>query len=147
MKDKGLVVSIKGDFAQVEVTCLIDSCQSCAARIFCKGENQSKGLLTVTNSLEASAGDEVEIEIPETKYSSSLILIFGSLLISSLLGMGAGYLLSPLLPLSPQATSFLGLFFALIIAGIILYRHFRKKNEGRLYPVITNIVKKGANQE
>lgn len=142
MKDKGFVLSTKGDLAQVEVMCLIDSCQKCSVRSFCKGENQSKGLLTVKNLLNACSGDEVEIEIPDTKYSAALILIFGSLLISSLLGMGAGYLLSPLLPLSSQETSLFGLLFALIIAGIIIYRHFRKKNKGQLYPVITDIIKK-----
>ncbi len=141
MKDKGRVVSTKDDQAQVEVVCLTDSCQKCSARNLCAGNNQSKGLLTVKNPLNACAGDEVEIEIPDTKYNMALILLFGSLLAASLLGMGAGYVLSPLLPLSSQETSFFGLLLFLVIAGILLWRHFHKKNKAHLYPVIIDIIK------
>lgn len=141
MKDKGWVVSTKNDLAQIEVVCLTDSCQKCAARNICAGNNQSKGLLTVKNPLNANSGDEVEIEIPDTKYNMALILLFGSLLVASLLGMGVGYVLSPLFPLSPQEASFFGLLFFLILAGIILWRHFQKKNKAHLYPVIIDIIK------
>jgi positive regulator of sigma E activity len=141
MKDKGWVVSTKNDLAQIEVACLTDSCQKCSAHNICAGNNQSKGLLTVKNPLNATSGDEVEIEIPDTKYNMALILLFGSLLVASLLGMGVGYVLSPLLPLSSQETSFFGLLLFLILAGIILWRHFHKKNNAPLYPVIIDIIK------
>ncbi len=147
MKDKGRVVSTKNDLAQIEVVCLTDSCQECSARNICAGNNQSKGLLSVKNPLNASSGDEVEIEIPDTKYNIALILLFGSLLIASLLGMGIGYVLSPLLPLSSQETSFFGLLLFLIIAGIILWRHFQKKNKASLYPVIIDIIKNEGNND
>lgn len=140
MKDKGWVVSTKNDLAQVEIVCLTDSCQKCAARNICAGNNQSKGLLTVKNPLNANSGDEVEIEIPDTKYNMALILLFGSLLVASLLGMGIGYVLSPLFPLSSQEMSFFGLLLFLILAGIILWRHFHKKNNAHLYPVIIDIL-------
>lgn len=143
MRDKGLVVSTKEDIAQVEVECFIESCQKCSARSLCVGQNQSKGLLTAKNPLKACPGDEVEIEIPYTKYSKALILLFGSLLVASLFGMGIGSLLSPFLPLSSSTTSLLGLLAALIIAGFILYHYFRKKNKDPLYPVIIDIIKKG----
>jgi hypothetical protein len=58
--------------------------------------------------------------------------------------MGAGYLLSSFLPLSSSAASLMGLLFAVIGAGCILYRHFRRKFKDQLYPVIINILKKGA---
>jgi len=141
MKDKGWVVSTKDDLAQVEVACLTDSCQKCSALNICTGNNQSKGLLTVKNPLNACSGDEVELEIPDTKYNMALILLFGSLLAASLLGMGVGDVLSPLLPLSSQEASFFGLLLFLIIAGIILWRHFHKKNKSHLYPVIIDIIK------
>ena len=140
MKDKGWVVSTKNDLAQIEIVCLTDSCQKCAARNICAGNNQSKGLLTVKNPLNANSGDEVEIEIPDTKYNMTLILLFGSLLVASLLGMGIGYVLSPLFPLSSQEMSFFGLLLFLILAGIILWRHFHKKNNAHLYPVIIDIL-------
>jgi positive regulator of sigma E activity len=144
MKDKGLVVSTKDDLAQVEVQCLIESCGSCSAKSLCTGQDKAKGLLAVKNPLKACAGDRVAIEIPETKYNQVLILLFGSLLIAALLGMGAGYLLSSFLPLSSSAASLLGLLLAVIGAGGILYRHFRRKFKDQLYPVIINILKKGA---
>lgn len=144
MKDKGLVVSTKNDLAQVEVHCLIESCGSCSARSLCTGDDKSKGLLEARNPLHASTGDEVEIEIPETKYNQALILLFGTLLAAALLGMAAGYLLSPLLPLSSSATSLLGLILAVITTALALFRYFRKKNKLHMYPVITHILKKGA---
>ena len=142
MKDKGRVVSTENDMAQIEVACLIDSCQKCSAHNICAGNNRSKGLLTVKNPLNASSGDEVEIEIPDTKYNMALILLFGSLLIASLLGMGVGYVLSPLFPLSSQEMSFFGLLLFLFLAGIILRRHFYKKTKAHLYPVIIDIINK-----
>ena len=146
MRDKGIVITTEEDIAQVEVECFIESCQSCSAKSLCIGQNQSKGILTARNPLRASPGDEVEIEIPESKYSRALILLFGSLLVASLLGIGLGSLLSPLLPLSSSASSLLGLLFALIIAGLILFRYFRAKNKASLYPVIMGIARSGKDQ-
>lgn len=143
MRDKGLVVSTKEGMAQVEVHCFIESCHKCSARSLCVGQNQSKGLLMVKNPLQAFPGDEVEIEIPDTKYSSALILLFGSLLTASMFGMGIGYLLSPLLPLSSSGASILGFLSALIIVGIVLSRYFRGKSKAFLYPEIIGIIKKG----
>jgi positive regulator of sigma E activity len=143
MKDKGLVVSTKNNFAQVEVQCLIETCASCSARSLCTGRDKSKGHLEVQNPLKACAGDEVEIEIPETKYNQALILLFGILLAAALVGMGAGYLLSPLVPLSSSAASLLGLVLAVAGTGLVLFRYFQKKNKLYMYPVIINILKKG----
>lgn len=143
MKDKGLVVTTKNDLAQVEVQCLIEACSSCSARSLCTGNNESKGLLEVQNPLKASVGDEVEIDVPETKYNQALILLFGTLLVATLLGMGAGYLLSPFVPLSSSAASLLGLILAVLGTGLFLFRYFRKKNKIHMYPVIINILKKG----
>jgi positive regulator of sigma E activity len=143
MRDKGLVVNTKEDMAQVEVQCFTDLCHRCSAKNLCIGQNQSKGLLMVRNPLRASPGDEVEVEVPDTKYSRYLIMLFGTLLVASLVGIGLGSLLSPVLPLSSSAASLLGLVFALIIAGVFLARYFRAKNKASLYPVIIYIIKKG----
>jgi positive regulator of sigma E activity len=143
MKDKGLVVATKNDLAKVEVHCLIESCGSCSARSLCTGDDKSKGLLEVQNPIQACTGDEVEIEIPETKYNQALILLFGTLLVAALLGMAAGYLLSPFIPLSSSAASLLSLILAVLTTSLALFRHFRKKNKLHMYPVIINILKKG----
>ncbi|MCK4363192.1 MAG: hypothetical protein KAW85_00195, partial [Candidatus Aminicenantes bacterium] len=57
--------------------------------------------------------------------------------------IGLGSLFSPFLPFTSSVSSLLGLLFALIIAGIVLFRYFRAKNKTSLYPVIINIMKKG----
>ena len=145
MRDKGLVVNTEEDMAQVEVQCFTDFCQNCSAQSLCIGQNQSKGLLMVRNPLRAYPGDEVEVEVPDTKYSRSLILLFGSLLVASLLGIGLGSLLSPFLPFTSSASSFLGFLCALVIVGFVLVRYFREKNKTSLYPVIIGIAKEGKN--
>lgn len=142
MRDKGLVINTNKDMAQVEVQCFIESCQSCSARSLCTGQGQSKSLLTVRNPVQACPGDEVEVEIPETEYSRALILLFGSLLIASLLGLGFGSLLSPLLSLSPSVSSLLGILVALIITGAVLSRYFRARNKASFYPLIIAVTKK-----
>jgi len=143
MRDKGIVINTKEDLAQVEVICFIEACHKCSARSLCIGKDQSKGVLSVKNPLKACSGDEVEIEIPDSKYNKALILLFGSFLVASLFGLGAGFLLSPLLPFSSSVSGLLGLFLALIVSGIFLSRYFRKTNKALLYPVITDIIKKG----
>lgn len=143
MKDNGIVVSTKEDMAKVEVDCFVESCQNCRARSLCIGQNQSRGLIVVKNSLHATPGDKVEIEILETRYNKVLILLFGSLLTAALLGLAAGYFSSSLLPLSSSQSSLLGLLLGIILAGWGLFRFFRKKNDQDLYPVVIDIIKKG----
>jgi positive regulator of sigma E activity len=144
MKDKGFVVDLKDDLALVEVECFIESCKGCAMGSLCLGQKQKQGILAVKNTLHAAAGDEVEIEIPDAKYDKFLILLFSSLLAASFLGMAAGYLFSRLLSLPSSGLGFAGLLLALLVTGVFLYRYFRKKGNVRLYPVITNIIKKRA---
>lgn len=143
MRDKGFVVSSRGELAQVEVSCVVDSCQSCSARSVCLGPAQSKGLITAKNPLNASPGDEVEVSIPDTKYSQALIVIFGALLGASLAGIGVGCFISSLFSLPSAGISLLGLLLFLAVAGILLFRYFKKKNRKALYPLIVDIIKKG----
>jgi len=142
MIDTGIVVGIKDNLAQVQVECLLEACEGCGARTLCLGKNQERGIISAQNSLGASPGDEVEVDIPEAKYNKFLILLFSSLLAASLLGLGAGYVLSLLLSLPSSAASLGGLLLALFVAGFLLYRYL--KNRVALYPVITSIIKKGA---
>jgi positive regulator of sigma E activity len=142
MRDKGLVIKSDKDMAQVELQCFVESCRGCAARSLCTGQGQSKSLLTVRNPVHASPGDEVEVEIPETNYSRALIILFGTLLIATLLGLGLGSLLSPLLPLSASVSGLIGVLVALIITGAILSRYFKSKNNASFYPLIIAVTKK-----
>ena len=142
MKDKGTVVSTEDRFARVEVACLT-SCRECSASSLCIGQKKAKGLLAVKNPLDAKTGDRVLIAIPESRYSKALILLFGVLLFAIIAGMGLGYLVSPVLPLSSSELSFLGILCGLTLAGIFLSRRFRMNDNECLYPEITEILHKG----
>jgi positive regulator of sigma E activity len=143
MKNNGVVLSTKEGMAQVEVKCFREACQKCSVRTICIGQDQSKGILTVRNPLNAFPGDEVSIEIPEEIYNKKMILLFGSLLFASLLGMGAGYFCSLLLSYPSSVLIPVGLLLGLILAGIGLFCYFHKRNNNYLYPVIRDIIKKG----
>lgn len=142
MKDNGWVLSSKDRFAQVEVHCL-SSCQSCAAQSLCQRGQSSKGVLTALNPVHAHPGDEVQISVPESNYSRSLIVIFGSLLLSALGGLFVGYAFATFLPLSSSLTSLGGLFLGILLAGLRI-AHYLRRNQQYLYPKIIEIIKKGA---
>lgn len=50
MKDSGFVVATKGQWADVEVSCL-NACIACSAQSLCIGQSQDKGFLSVINPL------------------------------------------------------------------------------------------------
>ena len=142
MKDKGSILSTTEDMADVEVQCL-KVCHDCSVQSLCIGKDLSKGILSVWNPIKACPGDEVLIDVPDTKYSKALIQLFGGLLVASLLGMSIGYVISSLLSLSPSILSLFGLVTGLVLGGIWISHIFRTKNRENLYPVIINIIQKG----
>ena len=142
MKDNGLVLSLHNKLAEVEVQCFA-ACLDCSAKSLCLGQSQSKGHVSAKNPLQAQPGDTVSLDIPETMYNKSLILVFGTFITAALLGMAVGHFSAPLLSLSSPAAGILGLFLGLITSGFWLFYFFRKKNNDRLFPVITAIINKG----
>ena len=143
MKDSGFVLSARADLAEVEVRCLVEACNHCSAKNVCASGPPSKGRLIVRNPLQASVGDEVEIDIPESPYNRALILIFSTLLLGSLLGVAIGYLVAFFLRLPSQQLIIIGFVVALFASGFGLAVYFRQKNSFFLYPVITHIIHKG----
>ncbi len=147
MKDSGFVVNTRAGFAEVEVRCLIEACDGCAAERLCSKQESSKGRLLVRNPLQAYVGDEVEIEIPERTYNKALIAIFSILLFACLAGMGLGYLLSVIFSGPEQEMSIIGLFLALFLSGGGLFWSYRRRNRDALYPEIIEILQKGVRNE
>ncbi|MCD6192288.1 MAG: SoxR reducing system RseC family protein [Candidatus Aminicenantes bacterium] len=144
MKDIGVVCKIMDNLAEVEITPIASQCEHCPARSLCGTNGHTrKGYLTVKNPLQAKVGDQVEIEIPEDKYQTTLIFIFGTFLIALLGGALAGYLLAFLLNLEPAWLSLTGLIIALIMAGIFVKIKLNQKNKESLWPTIVNILAKG----
>jgi len=146
MKDKGTVISTDKGLARVEVDCL-SACNSCAAKSLCIRKEQDTGLISVRNTLQASPGDVVTIDVPDTMYSKTLIWLFGALLGGCLIGMALGHLASTLIPLGSSESSFIGLLLGVFMAGLWVSRRLRKTNSANLYPVITAIKHKGEDHE
>lgn len=142
MKDRGTVVSTKDNTARVEVNCL-EACQGCAASSLCIGQKNATGLLSVRNPVRAQVGDRVRIAIPEANYNKALIFLFGVLLLAILIGMGVGYVISPVLPLSSLESSIFGIVLGVMLSGIALSIRFKKLNDKSLYPEIIEILDKG----
>ncbi len=142
MLDSGLVISARNKLAEVEVQCFT-ACQNCAAQNLCIGQSKSKGLLSAKNPIHAQPGNSVSLDIPETQYNKSLILVFGTFLLAALLGMAVGHFSAALFSLPSPVSSILGLFLGIFVSGFWLFRFFRKKNNDRLFPVITAIINKG----
>jgi len=144
MIDDAVVISTQKDMARVKVLAST-SCSCCSARVFCQGQKSEEGILTVQNPLQAAPGDKVKIEIPELNYSKETIRIFGFLLVSSLLGLALGYLAAPLLLITRDLSSLVGLLGGLAISLLWLYLLSRGQMKKNLYPVIIDITKKGEN--
>ncbi|MGB7295054.1 MAG: SoxR reducing system RseC family protein [Candidatus Aminicenantales bacterium] len=142
MKDSGTVVRVQDGLAWVKVSPRVACCE-CSARALCSAKQDEQGKLTVRNPVGARPGDEVEIEVPETDYSRTLIAIFGLLLIASLAGLALGYALSPVRNLSPGGNGFIGLFVGLGFGGLVIHRRFRAGRGDAGWPVIIAILKKG----
>ena len=142
MQDNGLVISARNKLAEVEVQCFT-ACQKCSAKNLCIGQSQSKGRLSAKNPIHALPGNTVSLDIPETQYNKSLILVFGTFLLAALLGMAVGHFSAALFSLPSPVSSILGLFLGLFVSGFWLFHFFRKKNNERLFPVITAIINKG----
>ena len=142
MKDNGIVISVQGDLAQIKVSCS-DGCSDCSASSLCKGPSQGEGHIDARNPHNATPGDEVLIEIPETNYNRALILLFGTLLMASVGGAVAGFLLAHPLSLPSSLAGFFGFFVGLGAAIPVLIRYFHRANQENLYPIILDITKKG----
>ena len=142
MRDKGIVIATQGDLAKVKVDCF-SACDDCSARSLCLGQKHSQGLLAVKNSLHAEPGDEVMIEVPESNYTKALIILFGSLLVSAIGGMAAGYAAALLFPFSFSQGGFLGFFLGMGAGIVWIIHYFRKNNLNDIYPKILDITIKG----
>jgi len=142
MKDTAFVISAQKDLAQVRVTSEL-ICHQCSAQVFCQKQKGENGCLTVLNPLNAEPGDEVRIEVPEGNYHRDVILLFGVLLAASLFGLGLGSLCASLFRFPTSEGGFLGLLLGLILAAFGLFHYFRSQKRKDLYPVITDIMKKG----
>lgn len=138
MRDEALVKKIDGPYAEVLVQPK-EACHSCAARALCSINESGEAILRVLNPLAARPGDMVEIEIPEATYSRQLILIFGLLILISIIGAGLGTILSSWSGLSASLAGAIGFFAGAGLASFIIWQIFRRPKKTVL-PVICAIL-------
>ncbi len=136
------MIAIQGDLAQVQVECA-SACQECSASSLCKGSAEKNGIISARNPLAAAPGDEVLIEVPESRYNRALIRLFASLLAGAIFGAGAGYGLSGPLSMDPSISGPVGFFVGIGLAMPGLFFYFRKINQRILSPFVIKIIKKG----
>lgn len=138
MRDEALVKKIDGPYAEVIVQPK-EACHSCASRALCSINESGDNILRVLNPLAARPGDVVEIEIPEATYSHQLILIFGLLILISLIGAGLGTILSSWSGLSASLAGAIGFFAGAGLASLIIWQIFRRPKK-TVFPVICAIL-------
>lgn len=138
MRDEALVKRIDGPYAEVVVQPKA-ACHSCASRALCSINKSGEAILRVFNPLSAQPGDRVEIEIPEATYSHQLILIFGLLILISIIGAGLGTISSSWLSLSASLAGAIGFFAGAGLASVIIWKVFRRPNKS-VFPVICSIL-------
>lgn len=142
MRDRAVVVSVDNHQARVRVSPQI-ACEKCAARSLCLGRQDQAGQITVDNPVQARPGDEVEIEVPESRYEKEMVRIFGLLLAASLTGLAAGWILHPVSALGPNGNGLVGLALGLGLSGLALFRYYQKQRKKVRFPVIVEILNRG----
>ncbi len=130
-KNIGLVKSIKGDFAFIELK-RSAACKTCIGKSLCwTGKDNQSIIYKVKNSLNARTGDNIQLSFePKTRILSSFIVYIFPLLL-----MMSGYIISKfLLILSEDISILIGLGFLLTSFFIIrqINNCFEKKNPSYL---------------
>ncbi|MFQ6069567.1 MAG: SoxR reducing system RseC family protein [Candidatus Aminicenantales bacterium] len=141
MIEKAIVISTEGKYARIKVR-ESEACESCPARSFCVGQKEKEGTILAENHAAARPGDKVVIEVPESRYTKTLIRVFASLLAGALVGLAFGYLVSFALHLHPSFTSAAGLIIGILLTGLFLYTASKKKKEYALYPQVISVEKR-----
>ncbi len=146
MIDEALVIDIHNGLARIKVRPQT-ACCDCAAQALCQGSTGTDGMMTALNPLQARPGDAVRVEIPESGYNKEAIRIFGLLLASALAGLGLGSLASQIFHTPTSVSGILGVALGLAGGGLGLFLYSRRARREPLYPVIREVIGKGADHE
>jgi len=129
MRECGQVVATKGQIAQVKVI-RGDKCGECRV---CHAFGESSGVMEARNSIGATVGDFVEVEVsPKVVVGHSFLLFIFPLLLFL-----AGYVLGRAVPwprmIGPE-TRGIGTAFGLLVLGFLLVRgydrHYARSGKG-----------------
>jgi len=144
--DEGLVIEAGKGLARIRVSPQTACCE-CSARTLCQGSKGTDGIMTALNPLQARPGDAVRVEIPESALNREAIRIFGLLLVSILAGLGLGSLAAPLFHTPASVSGAVGVGLGLAGGGLGLFIFSRRGRRRQVYPVVREIINKGAGHE
>jgi len=144
--DEAVVIDTYNGLARIRVKPQTACCE-CSARALCQGSTGGDGMMTALNPLRAGPGDAVRVEIPESGYNKEAIRIFGLLLVAALAGLGIGSLAAQIFHTPPSVSGILGVALGLAGGGFGLFFHSRRGRREPLYPVIREVIGKGADHE
>lgn len=133
----GVVLETRGTLALVKPM----SHLNCDSGHCCQGEGVQKVVLEMNNETNAEVGDKVIFEAKEVGMMTVAFMLFVMPLILAFLGAVAGYNLSGILAINPEAAAISGgiLFFVMAMIFVKIFDKFISKNTS-LRPVITKII-------
>jgi positive regulator of sigma E activity len=146
MIDEAIVIDVHNGLARIKVSPQAACCK-CSARTLCQGSTGKDGMMTALNPLRARPGSMVRVEIPESGYNREAIRIFGLLLASILVGLGLGSLASSIFQTPPSVSGIVGVGLGLAVGGLGIFLSSRRGRRQPLYPVIQEVISKGAGHE
>ena len=135
MQELGYIISIEDSSAKIKIS-KGSSCGGCAA-CHPTGDGGYEVKTKNTQNFSLKIGDTVKIDIPEQKQKLTSVLLYSIPILSILMGLALGNLLS--LPLAKEPASAL-LTVILFVLSLWLVRILYKINENKILPTIVEKV-------
>ena len=133
MKEKGVVVEIKGAIAKIEIK-PSEACKNCPSGGMCRPAGKTM-LMDAVNSAKAKVGDEVWVE---TSAKQSMIAVFFLFVFPLLLGLIAILITARYGGFYMVIAGIFGLGIGLSFAKVI--DNYLRRN-GKLLPILTEVIK------
>jgi len=116
-REKGIVLKLEENKAQVGIQDAGGFCQTCTARLVChSGASSAMRVVEIPRAPWMREGQEVFLHIPESIPVLASLIVFGLPIVFSVLGAFVGYLLNPQLSWSAP----LGLVSGLGLSGLTI---------------------------
>jgi positive regulator of sigma E activity len=138
--EEGIVLSVRGNVAQVKITpkgSCPDSHEGCPVRAMAKYREFT---VEADNPADASRGQRVVVEMKASNYYLGLFLVFVMPLIMLIFGYGLGFLIGKSLFSKGEIGGFIGMAACFIVSFFIM-GSFRKKFDAQytILKTVTNL--------
>jgi len=139
MREKGEVLEINGEIAQVRMT-MGDKCKSCN---ICTAFGENSKILEAKNTIDAQIGDTVLVEVNPKMVVGHSFLVFIVPIILLLSGYFIGYNLSWPGSISNDARGIIGAILFFLLSFVIIKMYNNKFNRsGRISAQVIEKIKK-----